>query len=257
MIKIELNRTEYMHLVSEKLDLVEKASYGICFNNGMIDEITSPNNPMTSFDQLNFINDHINTIFGNGYDLTIKDLLISRKSLFVSNRNKKTSLNLFGLYDALLTKGHIEPKKSDNKVGYIYRVEDKNSKGPYQRASVKSVDILDCNPSPREDMAFCSFLYSRITDPNTRLGTTISKNHLFGFKDIKSLKNWFLKNKELNEEVSGLNFNIVKIKINKNDIIYGDKQLMFNADKMLDKNIVCKYKKLPSLKIRKSISQSI
>lgn len=145
MSKIEINRTEYMHLVSEKLDLVEKTSYGLCFNSGMIDEITSLNNPITSFDQLKFINNHINTIFGNGYDLTIKDLLISRESLFVSNRNKKTSLNLFGLYDALLTKGHIGLKKTDNKVGYIYRVEDKDSKGPYQRTSVKRIDILDCN----------------------------------------------------------------------------------------------------------------
>jgi hypothetical protein len=251
MDTIKINRTEYIHLVSEKLNLTEDTRTGVRFNSGMIVTFTFEKEITTLSDQLRFINNHIEKIFGTGYDLTSKDLLINKKDLFVSSRDRKTALNLFGLYDALVRKGHIEPNKKDDKIGYIYRVEDKNSRGPYQRPHIKNVEIMECNPPPKDDLSFCSFLYSRLNCPITGRGTTISKGYLFGFKDITSLKRWFLKNNELNQEVSVLNFNIVKIKINKNNIIQGNKQIMFNSDKILDKSIVGKYKNLSSLTIRK------
>lgn len=103
----------------------------------------------------------------------------------------------------------------------IYRIE-KDGEGCYKNYTSwqKGSHTAETNkPGPFEDIK----LRYKILENDISL-----KNYLFGFKDLKQLKKWFntVEIKNLFER----GYQIKEIKIKKEDIIFGSKQIIFRKE---------------------------
>lgn len=221
---IKINRTEYLYRVTRKLCLE---------NNDMLMTIDS-DEPF-----LDFVNDKVKRIFNETYKLQQKEIFIEKDNLIIDYKGKNC-LNLFGIYDALLNSNKIELNISDEEFITVYRVEDCDYKGPYSYGFAHKVDNgPKGNKSPRQEFHL-SALFA--TDHH------IKNKYKFGFKDIKSLKKYFLTNPQLDLAVTAFDFYISAIKIKKNDVLFGENQIAYNTEKIIHHQIIDKFDNISNVK---------
>lgn len=206
-------------------------------------------------DELTFINNKIHTLIGYDYNLNKKDLLIEKNNLFINSNKDIRSLNLIGLYETLLNKGFVSLYEHDDQTCSIFRVEDISGCGPYQEKSIRIIDNMPFNQSPSEDYNLCSAFRTEIKKSVDSEPEPLMKDYIFGFKNMETLKKWFVGNEELHSELLKYNFNIVEIKIHKNEIINGNFQSAINSNKIIDKKVLFKYKDYsPKVRIKPKLS---
>jgi hypothetical protein len=237
----KLSRTEYIKRVNNHFELVDyHRDYGmILYNKPFIITLEGIDN------ELKFINNKINLLIGNDYNLNQKDLLIEKNNLFINSNKNIRSLNLMGLYETLLNKGIVILSEEDNNNCSIYRVEDSSGLGPYSKKSIRVIDNTAFNQSPSEDYNLCSLFRTSIKKSSETEPEPLMKDYIFGFKDMGTLKKWFVDNEDLHNELLKHDFNIVEINIHKNETIKGRCQSAFNSKKIIDKKVLFKYQDYP------------
>lgn len=109
----------------------------------------------------------------------------------------------------------------------IYRIENKDKKGPYFYGTDcwmgRKVHFMSKkHPSPYQDKLL-----------RNKLRNLPFLQWRFGFKTMKQLKQWFTE-KEI-KNLKGYGFQIVKLDIPEKHIIVGDKQVMFADPRIISK----------------------
>lgn len=135
-------------------------------------------------------------------------------------------ININNLYDIVKKSENYHQDKVD-----IYRIESGSNKGLYDTffAALK-VDETN-HPNPREDIQF-----NGIFDPHNNDYKYFKKWH-FGFENLQDLKNWLITDENLTK-VGNSGCIIKKITVDKNYVINGYKQLIFQLDEKLSEEII-------------------
>lgn len=108
----------------------------------------------------------------------------------------------------------------------IYRVQDGNGTGMYQRWSVASWNMQECDgfqprhPRPREDSA----LVKSVENAGVRFAANLFH---YGFSSIEQFKFWVYKG-EWREELNEAGFSLVEFEVEQ--VFYGDTQAVIYAD---------------------------
>lgn len=119
---------------------------------------------------------------------------------------------------------------SENDVSLvtIYRWEDANGIGPYQSGvfSTTEFDIFR-HPPPGEDDAF-EHLKSFWGD--------MDSSYLYGFESLQAMFHWF--DEEMIVKMVEAGLSLHKITLNREDVVFGEKQVMFESNTEIHKEVV-------------------
>lgn len=135
-------------------------------------------------------------------------------------------ININNLYDMIKNVENYKEYKKD-----IFRIEGKENKGLYDTFfATLPVDEIN-HPNPRKDISF-----DGIFDVNNNDYKYFQK-WSFGFKDLKDLKNWIMTD-ENQERLENSNCILKKITLDEDYIINGNKQLIFQSEKILNEETI-------------------
>lgn len=135
-------------------------------------------------------------------------------------------ININQMYDIVKVMENYHQEMVD-----VYRIETKDNKGLYDSFfGALSVDAIH-HPNPREDERF-----EGIFDNHSNDYTYMRKWH-FGFSNIQDVKNWLM-TEENQIKLINIGAVIKKITIDKNYVIEGHKQLIFQMSEKVNEDIV-------------------
>lgn len=113
----------------------------------------------------------------------------------------------------------------------IYRLEDKELRGPYSNGGNMLTASIDArkHPSPYKDTLLVNDFESRYIDGGLA-DFTIPRNYKFGFSSMGQLRAWLYDDEWLEDlHIQGYTLSIYEIE--RNAVAIGYSQVMFNSDK--------------------------
>lgn len=135
-------------------------------------------------------------------------------------------ININELYD-IITK--VESYSKENIE--VYRVETNDDRGLYDTFfAALPVDEIN-HPSPRDDKNFTGIFDHHNNDYN------YMQKWNFGFENLVDVKNWLLSEKNIST-LKNIGAGIRKITIDKNYVINGNKQIIFQKEEKLSETIL-------------------
>ena len=147
-------------------------------------------------------------------------------------------ININHLYDVIKKVENYHQVKIE-----VFRIEDKEKQGLYNTFFSSLAVDENHHPNPREDSNFKGIFDQDNNDYK------YFKKWSFGFNDLNDLENWLM-NQENQKKVQDTGCLIKKITIDRDFVISGNKQLIFQMEEKIIEEII-DWKKITKDKLKK------